>query len=162
LKDLASYPFDAEDLSLTCSQITIDLPLCSVTSFHTLGEQLKISLSQSGEMAHAMCLALPPIEGNPQKSDICEKLVEQPLQLSLDDYNTAVKPLFDRSILPITRLMNDMTLQPSEIDEIVMVGGTTRMPQVRALVAEAFPDAELNTHIDPDITVAYGAASVID
>jgi molecular chaperone DnaK (HSP70) len=162
LKDLALYPFDAEDLSLTCSQITIDLPLCSISSFHTLGEQLKISLSQSGEMAHAMCLALPPIEGNPQKRDICEKLVEQPLQLSLDDYNTAAKPLFDRSILPITRLMDDMTLQPSEIDEIVMVGGTTRMPQVRALVAEAFSDAVLNTHIDPDITVAYGAASVID
>jgi molecular chaperone DnaK (HSP70) len=58
--------------------------------------------------------------------------------------------------------MNDMKLQPSEIDEIVMVGGTTRMPQVQALVVEAFSDAELNTHIDPDTSVAYGAASVID
>jgi molecular chaperone DnaK (HSP70) len=36
------------------------------------------------------------------------------------------------------------------------------MPQIRKLVREALPSAEMNTHIDPDITVAYGAASVID
>jgi molecular chaperone DnaK (HSP70) len=48
------------------------------------------------------------------------------------------------------------------MDEVVMVGGTTRMPIVRQLVHAALPQAKLNTHIDPDITVAYGAASVMD
>eukprot|EP00980_Cylindrotheca_fusiformis_P030953 scaffold25678_cov137-Cylindrotheca_fusiformis.AAC.1 len=163
LKDIATYPFDAEGLSSSCPQITNELPLCSVSSFHTIGEQLKISLSNNTGTAHATCLALPPIEeGNPRKADVCEKLNEISLHLSLEDYDKAVKPLLDRSILPMTRLMHDLTLDPAEIDEIVMVGGTTRMPQVRALVAEAFSNAELNTHIDPDITVAYGAASVID
>ena len=43
-----------------------------------------------------------------------------------------------------------------------MVGGTTRMPNIRAMVREELDVEELNTHIDPDLTVAYGAASVID
>jgi molecular chaperone DnaK/heat shock protein 5 len=49
-----------------------------------------------------------------------------------------------------------------DIDEIVMVRGTMRMPQIRSLVRDTLPTAAMNTHIDPDITVAYGAASVID
>lgn len=162
LNDIASYSIDVEELSLSCAEITNDLPLCSISSFHTLGEKLKILLSQNTEMAHSTCLALPPRDGNPQEADICEKLVALPLQVSFEEYDKAITPLLDRSILPITRLMDDLTLKPAEIDEIVMVGGTTRMPQVRALVAEVFSNAELNTHIDPDITVAYGAASVID
>ena len=84
------------------------------------------------------------------------------MALTLADYNTACKRLFDRAVLPVTRLLDDLTLEPSDMDEIVMVGGTTRMPQIRSLVGQAFPNAELNVHIDPDITVAYGAASVID
>ena len=63
---------------------------------------------------------------------------------------------------PVTRLLGDLGLHPDEVDEVVMVGGTTRMPQIRTLVREAMKVDRLNTHIDPDITVAYGAASVID
>ncbi|OEU10247.1 HSP70-domain-containing protein [Fragilariopsis cylindrus CCMP1102] len=84
------------------------------------------------------------------------------LEITLEEYNTAVVPLFNRSVIPATRLLDDLTLSRDEVDEIVMVGGTTRMPQIRELVRRAFPKAQLNTHIDPDITVAYGAASVND
>jgi molecular chaperone DnaK (HSP70) len=59
-------------------------------------------------------------------------------------------------------LLSDLDLTSEDIDEIVMVGGTTRMPQIRSVVRQRLPTAEMNTHIDPDITVAYGAASVID
>jgi molecular chaperone DnaK (HSP70) len=51
----------------------------------------------------------------------------------------------------------------TDMDDVVMVGGTTRVPIVRPLLVHAaLPQAKLNTHIDPDITVAYGAASVMD
>ena len=168
LNNLQSHQIDAEHLSLSCSNVTDKVPLCSISSFHTLGEQLKISLSQkSTEIAHSECFGLPGGYGNTggkstSLESICDQLVLQPLTLSLEDYNQAVQPLFDRSILPVTRLLDDLTLRPAEIDEIVMVGGTTRMPQIRALVSQAFSKSQLNTHIDPDITVAYGAASVID
>ena len=43
-----------------------------------------------------------------------------------------------------------------------MVGGTTRMPQIRELVREELGMEPLNIDIDPDLMVAYGAASVVD
>lgn len=58
--------------------------------------------------------------------------------------------------------MIDLDLKRDEIDEVVMVGGTTRMPQIRQMVQEELGVESLNTSIDPDLTVAYGAASVID
>ena len=125
---------------------------------------MKIALSATDKV-NSSCLSLPPVEpqdGESRTDFACEDLVKQDLELSLEDYNAAAKPLFDRSLVPITRLMDDLTLQADDIQEIVMVGGTTRMPQIRKLVAEALSSAQLNTHIDPDITVAYGAASVID
>lgn len=165
LETLASYQINAEELSAICPQVTDTSPICSVSSFHTLGEMLKISLSQTGTTATAQCLALPnthTMTEDMSASGVCDSLVRTELSLSLEDYNTAVAPLLERSILPITRLLKDLTLTHDEIDEIVMVGGTTRMPQIRDLVRQEFSSAQMNTHIDPDLTVAYGAASVID
>ena len=65
-------------------------------------------------------------------------------------------------MLPIRRILEDLNLETDEIDEVVMVGGTTRMPQIQDLVKKELDVKSLNTHIDPDLTVAYGAASVID
>uniref|UniRef100_A0A7S4EN10 Uncharacterized protein n=1 Tax=Pseudo-nitzschia australis TaxID=44445 RepID=A0A7S4EN10_9STRA len=169
----------AESLASSCSRITDDIPLCSVSSFHTLGEKMKISLSQqqyqqqetNGQIeedsiiARSKCLALPPFTAEVKSSSLqslCESLYGETLEVSLGEYNKVCQTLFDRSVVPATRLIEDLTLQIEEIDEIVMVGGTTRMPQIRELVRQAFPKAQLNTHIDPDVTVAYGAASVID
>jgi molecular chaperone DnaK (HSP70) len=160
----------AEILASSCDRITDDLPLCSVSSFHTLGEKVKISLSEQqqqqqsdGEdvdkesvVARTECLALPtfmPEQKSASLQSLCESLVEETLEITLEQYDKVCRPLFDRSVIPATRLVEDLTLQKEEIDEIVMVGGTTRMPQIRALVREAFPNAELNTHIDPDVTV---------
>ena len=160
----------AESLASSCSRITDDIPLCSVSSFHTLGEKVKISLSQqqyqqqetNGQIqeysiiARSKCLALPPFTAEVKSSSLeslCESLYVETLEVSLEEYNKACQPLFDRSVVPATRLIEDLTLQIEEIDEIVMVGGTTRMPQIRELVRQAFPKAQLNTHIDPDVTV---------
>ena len=171
----------AEVLVSSCDRITDDLPLCSVSSFHTLGEKIKVDLSQqqhqqqqqqqqssktNNVVATTGCLALPPFKSGISSSSLlntlCESLYVETLGVTLDEYNIAVTPLFDRSVMPATRLVEDLGLLREEVDEIVMVGGTTRMPQIRELVRLAFPDAQLNTHIDPDVTVAYGAASVID
>ena len=175
LQNLKSYQdsIDLEAFIASCDRITSDMPLCSISSFHTLGEIMKIDLSEQALAdenrsdreisATATCWALPPMEGDSTTIEtMCNSLQEERMALTLADYNTACKPLFDRAVLPVTRLLDDLTLEPSDMDEIVMVGGTTRMPQIRSLVGQAFPNAELNVHIDPDITVAYGAASVID
>ena len=73
-----------------------------------------------------------------------------------------MQTLYSRSMLPIRRLLDDLNLEKHEIDEVVMVGGTTRMPKIREMVQKELGVSSLNTEIDPDLTVAYGAASVID
>lgn len=47
------------------------------------------------------------------------------------------------------------------IDEVVLVGGSTRMPHIKQILKEFFKQ-DLNDEIDPDITVAYGASSILD
>jgi molecular chaperone DnaK (HSP70) len=54
--------------------------------------------------------------------------------------------------------LEDSGLKKTEIDEIVLVGGSTRIPKVRQLVKEFFNGKEPNTGINPDEAVAYGAA----
>jgi molecular chaperone DnaK (HSP70) len=165
---------DAEErLIKACPQIDT-IPLCTASSLHTLGEQLKIAMSNISDteqgFAEAECYDLPKdslthvAETNPEQllSDFCSHLEPIKLRLQASDYNRIIQPLLERSILPLTRLLEDLDLTESDIQEIVMVGGTSRMPQIRSLVHQALPQASLNIHIDPDITVAYGAASVID
>lgn len=153
-----------EMLSSQCKRLE-EIPLCTISSFHTIGEKMKIALSSTEtEVAHSICLGLPnAIERNPTTiSNFCSMLEPVQLSLSIEDYNLACKSLFERSLQPIERLLNDLDLKSDEIDEVVMVGGTTRMPQIRQMVQESLGVESLNTSIDPDLTVAYGAASVID
>jgi molecular chaperone DnaK (HSP70) len=158
---------DLEDkLSASCPALAT-VPLCTTSSFHTLGEQLKIGLSAYPDhdgSVQAECLRLPQEINHDTLSleKFCSSLVPTTLTLTSQEYDETVQSLYDRSILPVERLLSDLDLTSEDIDEIVMVGGTTRMPQIRSVVRQRLPTAEMNTHIDPDITVAYGAASVID
>lgn len=151
-----------QDTDLPCLK---EQHLCTASSFHTIGEQLKIQLSSNNnatEVVQAHCLGL---EQDVQVDDIaslCSSLRPITLELTPAIYSKIVQPLLDRSVAPIHRLLKDFQLTSADIDEVVMVGGTTRMPQIRQLVQEALLHSKVNTHIDPDITVAYGAASVND
>jgi molecular chaperone DnaK (HSP70) len=144
-------------------------PLCTLSSFHTIAEKMKIGLSAytDGEdgMVEEYCLGLTHDVDLPILLSIeqfCDALQPIQLRLTTAEYDIAVNPLYKRSILPVRRILKDLNLQRDEIDEVVMVGGTTRMPQIREIVRKELGVLSLNTHIDPDLTVAYGAASVID
>ena len=66
-------------------------------------------------------------------------------------------PVFERLKGPCHRALEDAKLQPSDIDEIVLVGGSTRIPKVQEIVKEIF-GKEANKSINPDEVVAIGAA----
>src|SRR5688572_15936190 len=77
------------------------------------------------------------------------------------EFETLIRPLIDRTLEPVRQALGDAGLEPNEIDEIVLVGGATRTPLVRRLVAELFgkmPHSDLN----PDEVVALGAAVQAD
>jgi heat shock protein 5 len=66
--------------------------------------------------------------------------------------------LFKKTMDPVATALEDSGLKKSQIDEIVLVGGSTRIPKVRQLVKEYFNNKEPNTGINPDEAVAFGAA----
>merc|ERR1712055_813566 len=66
--------------------------------------------------------------------------------------------LFRGTMKPVQKVLEDADLQKKEIDEIVMVGGSTRIPKVQQLVKEYFNGKEPSRGINPDEAVAYGAA----
>jgi molecular chaperone DnaK (HSP70) len=55
-----------------------------------------------------------------------------------------------------------LDMSKEDVDEIVLVGGSTRIPHIKKLLKDYFGKERLNDDIDPDITVAYGAASILD
>lgn len=65
---------------------------------------------------------------------------------------------FRATLLPVEKVLRDAKLDKSSIDEVVLVGGSTRIPKVQALLKNFFNDKELNRSINPDEAVAYGAA----
>ena len=157
-----------ERLVFECPKLT-ENPLCSFSSFHTMGEKMKIDLSsfESGDgVATSSCYGVllddDDDDGFGTMSAFCEKLDLVKFEINSEQYNEACTSLFDRSINPVARILKDLDLSKEEIDEVVMVGGTTRMPQIRNLVKKELGVESLNTSIDPDLTVAYGAASIID
>ncbi|MDH3699986.1 MAG: molecular chaperone HscC [Alphaproteobacteria bacterium] len=73
------------------------------------------------------------------------------------DFETLSQPLLDRLRAPLERALRDARIQPADLDEVIMVGGATRMPMIRSLVARMFGRLPAG-HIDPDEVVAMGAA----
>jgi len=66
--------------------------------------------------------------------------------------------LFKKCMDPVEKVLKDAKLSKSQIDEVVLVGGSTRIPKVQSLLSEFFGGKELNKSINPDEAVAYGAA----
>jgi heat shock protein 1/8 len=66
--------------------------------------------------------------------------------------------LFQSSIEPVTQVLKDAKIDKSKIEEVVLVGGSTRIPRVQKLLSDYFNGKELNKSVNPDEAVAYGAA----
>ena len=66
--------------------------------------------------------------------------------------------LFKNTLKPVEKVLKDSGLKKSEVDEIILVGGSTRIPKVQSLIKEFFDGKEPNRGINPDEAVAYGAA----
>ena len=83
------------------------------------------------------------------------------------DYNTSVtrakfeslcSDLFRKTFEPVEKVLSDSKISKSQIDEIVLVGGSTRIPKIQEQLVNFFNGKKLNKSINPDEAVAYGAA----
>jgi Fe-S protein assembly chaperone HscA len=72
-------------------------------------------------------------------------------------FEALIRPIVDRTMAPVRQALADAKLKPSDIEEVVLVGGATRTPLIRRTVQEYF-DRRPHTELNPDEVVALGAA----
>ncbi|MGA8763231.1 MAG: Fe-S protein assembly chaperone HscA [Candidatus Sulfotelmatobacter sp.] len=78
-------------------------------------------------------------------------------EITQQDFDQLIQPVIDRTVGSCKQALKDAGLKPEQIDEVVLVGGSTRIPKVRALVKELFQRVP-HTDLNPDEVVALGAA----
>ncbi|KAM3568457.1 hypothetical protein VYU27_009419 [Nannochloropsis oceanica] len=123
---------------------------CASYTMLSIAEHLKKRLSSSPSASFS-CLSNKKDGGLSKNITVTRQAFEK-----------ACADVFARALAPVDLCLESNGMATSEIDEVVMVGGTTRIPKVREMLRVHLQVASLNTHIDPDITVAVGTACVVD
>ena len=80
------------------------------------------------------------------------------LKLTRGRFEQMCEDLFQRSVGPVKQALSDANLTPEKIDEVVLVGGSTRIPRVQQIVKDLFLGKEPHKGVNPDEVVAVGAA----
>ena len=80
------------------------------------------------------------------------------LKLTRSRFEQMCEDIFQRSVGPVKQALKDAGVEPSQIDEVVLVGGSTRIPRVQQVVKDLFNGKEPHKGVNPDEVVAIGAA----
>ena len=124
---------------------------------------LKLDLRRNGEAIQALRKAV--IETKIALSFKSEAQIDVDLPhghryqraITREQFEQLIEPIIQRTVAPCKQALVDAKLQPSQIEEVVLVGGSTRIPRVRALVKGLF-EREPHSELNPDEVVALGAA----
>lgn len=84
--------------------------------------------------------------------------IDYNIQITRAKFESLCSDIFQRAIDPVSQVLQDAKLSKSSVDEIVLVGGSTRIPKIQQMLSEYFGGKELNKSVNPDEAVAYGAA----
>jgi molecular chaperone DnaK len=140
----------------------IDNLLITIALDDTLGD-LGLDLRRSAEAVQAIRKAVIEAKIALSSQQSVKLDVELPggkrylREIKREPFEQLIQPIIDRTVGPCKQALKDAGLKPEQIDEVVLVGGSTRIPKVRALVKELFR-REPHTDLNPDEVVALGAA----
>jgi chaperone protein DnaK len=79
-------------------------------------------------------------------------------QISRAKFEELNMDLFQKTLIPVTQVLKDAKMSKDELQQIILVGGSTRIPKIQAMLQDYFNGKPLNKSINPDEAVAYGAA----
>ena len=81
-----------------------------------------------------------------------------PLSVTRAEYEKLAAELFERALAPVRQVLGRVEMQAAQVDELVLVGGSTRMAKVRSLLRDFFAGKEPNCAVSPEEAVAHGTA----
>jgi L1 cell adhesion molecule like protein len=116
----------------------------AVRRIHTVAERAKRTLSSS---------TIATID-----VDSVQDGIDLNITLTRAKYESFCSDIFNKTLEPVERVLRDAKVSKAEVDEIVLVGGSTRIPKVQELLSNFFNGKELCRNINPDEAIAYGAA----
>ncbi len=123
----------------------------------------QIDFSPHGELAQELRKALINVKHQLSEADTATLRFSLPNgkvfahEFTRGAFEALVKPVVDRTMGPVKQALSDAQLKPSDMDEVVLVGGATRTPLIRHTVQEYF-DRKPHRELNPDEVVALGAA----
>ena len=132
-------------------------------------EEHGVDLSEIPEALAELALLSEHVKKTLSDSDSTEYILENPGgvplahkgSLAREEMEALLWPIAQRTLAPCKRALADAGLTPGEVDEVVLVGGSTRMPLIRRMVEELF-EKRPHADLDPDEVVALGAAVQAD
>ena len=126
-----------------------------------IAQQAGVTLNSANEQRELLTLATQTKITLSQADSCTLNFANWQGEISRAQFNALIQPLVKRSLMTCRRALKDAGVDASEVHEVVMVGGSTRVPFVREQVGEFFGKTPL-TSIDPDKVVALGAAIQAD
>lgn len=153
---LGGIDFDMALVRYFERQMALNLNSIQLNRLREGCEQLKIQLSNS-DQANFLLENFFPITND--KGNIDDEDEETDLNLKLDyqQWNQIVKDLIERAEKPVLQVLEDSEINREEIEQIVLVGGSTRIRALQDMLTTIFPNKRLNKSVNPDEAIAYGA-----
>ena len=125
----------------------------------------KISLSENKKALRRIRTASEKakrsLSGNTQtiiEIDSIQDGLDLSVVLTRAKFDNLCNDMFQKTLEPVERVLRDSKLGKGDVDEVVLVGGSTRIPKVQELLTNFFGGKELCRNINPDEAIAYGAA----
>src|SRR3989304_4933727 len=114
-------------------------------------KKLKIACENAKRHLSTSMTTLIEIDSFYQGIDISQKITRAQLE-------SICSKIFRKCMDPVEKVLSDLKLSKNDIEEIVLIGGSTRIPKIQELLKTYFNGKELNKSVNPDEAVAYGAS----